>query len=169
MCLSLSHTHTHTHTYVKAWVSLETDFVNVNAIRWWQQAMSAVKWALCWAECNDSQDNWSRIWNGFHFVVSCWGRLTGWLDAVFSPFILMGEMKVITDYDQLFHSIIIRIHAEPIFSQDTYLLNILTQKWHFSDTQIRRKLTLSETCLCLSNTFSWDLGTGASRFASQRT
>ncbi len=79
LSLSLTHTHTHTHTHVKAWVSMEKDFVNVNAIQWWQQAMSAVKWALCWAECNDSQDNWSRIWNGFHFVVTCWGRLTGWL------------------------------------------------------------------------------------------
>ncbi len=79
VCVCLSLSLSHTHTYVKAWVSLETDFVNVNAIRWWQQAMSAVKWALCWAECNDSQDNWSRIWNGFHFVVTCWGRLTGWL------------------------------------------------------------------------------------------
>lgn len=72
-----SHTQTWTHTYVKAWVPQEKDFVNVKAIQWWQQAMSAVKWALCWAECNDSQDNWSRIWKAFHFVVMCWGRVTG--------------------------------------------------------------------------------------------
>ncbi len=39
------------------------------------------------------------------------------------------------------------------FSQDTCLLNNLTQKWHFSDTQIRREWTLFETCLCLNNTF----------------
>ena len=35
------------------------------------------------------------------------------------------------------------------FSQATYLLNILTVKLHFSDSQIRRKLTLFETFLCL--------------------
>ncbi len=33
------------------------------------------------------------------------------------------------------------------FLQDTYLLNILTLRWHFSDTQIRRKLALFDTCL----------------------
>ncbi len=36
-------------------------------------------------------------------------------------------------------------------------------KWHFSHTPIRRKLTLFETCFCLRNTLSWDLGTGAFR------
>lgn len=79
--VSFTHTHTsvNTHPYVKAQVPPEKDFVNVNAIQRWQQAVSAVKWALCWAECNDSQDNWSRIWNGFHFVVTRWGRVTGGL------------------------------------------------------------------------------------------
>ncbi len=52
---------------------------------------------------------------------------------------------------------------DPFFT-DTYLLNILTQKCHFSDTQIRRKWTLFQTCLCLSNTLSWDLWTAASLF-----
>lgn len=65
---------------------MENDFVNVNAIQWWQQVVSAVKWALCWAECNDSQDNWSRIWNAFHFVVTCWGWLTGRLASQQEPF-----------------------------------------------------------------------------------
>lgn len=69
--------YTQTHTYVKTSVPQEKDFVNVSAIQRWQKVVSAVKWALCWAECNDSQDNWSGIWNGFHFVVTCWGRLTG--------------------------------------------------------------------------------------------
>ncbi len=55
------------------------------------------------------------------------------------------------------------------FSQDRYPPNILTQKCHFLDTQIKRKLTLFETCLLLSNTFSRDLATGASRLALQRT
>ncbi len=89
-------------------------------------------------------------------------------EAVLSPFILMGEMNVITDYDQFFLLIVTRTYWTH-FSQDTYLLNILTQKCHFSDTQIRRKLTLFQTCLCLSDTLSWDLWTGASRLVSQRT
>ena len=35
------------------------------------------------------------------------------------------------------------------FSQATYLQNILTLKWHFSDGQVRRKLPLFEACFCL--------------------
>ncbi len=89
------------------------------------------------------------------------------LEAVLSPFILTGEMNVVTDYDQFFRPIITTDWTH--FSQDTYLSNILTQKCHFSDTQIRRKLTLFETSLCLNNTLSRDLGTGASSLASQRT
>ncbi len=38
---------------------------------------------------------------------------------------------------------------------------------HFSDQQNRRKLTLFETTLCLSNTFLQDLGTAAFRLAAQ--
>ncbi len=41
------------------------------------------------------------------------------------------------------------------FSQDTCLPNILTQKWHFSDTQIRRRLILFETCHILARSGSW--------------
>lgn len=58
--LCLSHKHTHIHTYLRGRVPLEKDFVNVNAIQWWQRAVSAVKWAPCWAECNDAQDNWNQ-------------------------------------------------------------------------------------------------------------
>lgn len=61
----------------KGSVPTEEDFVNVNAIQRWQQAVSAGKWALRWAERNDSQENRSGIWNGVHFVVTCWGRVTG--------------------------------------------------------------------------------------------
>lgn len=56
---------------------MEEDFVNVNVIQRWQQVVSAAKWALCWAECNDSQDNRRRIWNGLYFVVTCWGQVAG--------------------------------------------------------------------------------------------
>ncbi len=45
----------------------------------------------------------------------------------------MGEINVITDYDQFFCPIVTQIHIGPIFHK-TYLLNILTQKLHFSDT-----------------------------------
>lgn len=78
-CLTNTNRNAHTLPYAKAQVPQEKDFVNVNAIQWWQQAVSALKWALCWAECNDSQDNWSRIWNSFHFAVMGWGWLTGGL------------------------------------------------------------------------------------------
>ncbi len=54
--------------------------------------------------------------------------------AVLSPFIQMGEMNVITDYDQL-----IQDTDWTHFLQVSYLPDILTQKWHFSDTQIRKK------------------------------
>ncbi len=38
---------------------------------------------------------------------------------------------MITDYDQFCRPIITTIHIGPIISQDTYLPNILTPKWHF--------------------------------------
>ncbi len=59
---------------------------------------------------------------------------------------------------------------QPLSVQKKILPNILTHKngiFHF--IQIRRKLILFETVLCLSNTFSRDLGTGASRLSSQGT
>ncbi len=65
------------------------------------------------------------------------------LEAVLSPFILMGKVNVITDYDEVFRPIIPKIHIEPIFHKTHYLLNILTEKWQ---TCIRKKFT----CLSVS-------------------
>ncbi len=118
-----------------------------------------------WLIVENETSHWPFISVSHGF--SPWPRPFRRQEAVLSPFSLMGEMNMITDYDQFFLPIITKIHTGPIFH--TYLLNILTQKWHFSDSQIRRKLTLFQTCLCLSNTLSWDLWTAASRLASQQT
>lgn len=75
----------HRNMYVEAWAPVENDFVNVNAVECWQQAMSAVKCVWCRAECNDSQDNWSQIRDGFRFILMCWGTVTGRLASEQKP------------------------------------------------------------------------------------
>ncbi len=47
-------------------------------------------------------------------------------EAVLSPFFLMGEMNMITDYDQFFHPIITDIHIGPVFHKT----HILWTFWH---------------------------------------
>ncbi len=62
-------------------------------------------------------------------------------------------MNVITDHDQFLHTYWTNS------SQDTYLPNILTQNWQFSDTQIRRILTLFEpsSALAIHSREIWEL------------
>ncbi len=96
-------------------------------------------WSLYSGMVNREQDLLLIV----HFLYQCPFRR---LEAVFCPFICTGEMNVTTDYEQFFIPIITKIHIGHIVHK-TYLLNILTQKWHFSNTQIRRKLTLLQTCL----------------------
>ncbi len=67
-------------------------------------------------------------------------------------FIPIG-VNMITDSTNSFAPFLPKKHTGPIF-HNTRLPNPLTLDWHFSDTQIRSKLTLLKTCLCLSNTFS---------------
>ncbi len=92
-------------------------------------------------------------------------------DAVFSPFILMGEMDVITDYDQFFRSIVSETHTGPIFPRT----HIFQTFWHknsiFRHTDPEKINSVWHLSLSLSpsNTVSRDLGTSASRLALQRT
>ncbi len=78
-------------------------------------------------------------------------------------------MNLISDYDLYFCPIATKIHIGPIYPKTHIFLNILTQKLHFADTHVKRKLTFFKSCLCLSNALSQDLGTGVSRLASQWT
>ncbi len=66
----------------------------------------------------------------------------------------MEEINVIADYDQFFPLIITKIHIGPDFHILWSSKDSGTKIAFFLDTQIRRKLTLFETCLCLSNTLS---------------
>ncbi len=102
--------------------------------------------------------------SGFHHGSAPLGdRKQSWVH-----FIFMGEMNEITDYDQFFHPIVTKIHTGPIFHK-THIFWTFRHKNVIFQTQIRRKWTLLETCLCLSNTLWWDLWTAASRLVSQRT
>ncbi len=47
--------------------------------------------------------------------VSRWPRPFRRQEAVFSLFVLTGEMNAISDYDQFFHLIVTKIHIGPIF------------------------------------------------------
>ncbi len=65
----------------------------------------------------------SRKWGlspTIHFLYQCHmvfhhGPAFRRQEAVLSPFILMGEMNVITDYDQFFRPVGTKIHVGPIF------------------------------------------------------
>ncbi len=50
-------------------------------------------------------------------------------EAVLSPFILKGEMNMITDYDQFCHPIVTKIHIGPIFHET----HIFWTFWHKND------------------------------------
>ncbi len=76
------------------------------------------------------------------------------LEAFLNPFILWGEMSMITDFGQFFHFIVAKIHIGPIFRRHISSKKFWHKKCHFSNTHIRRKLTLFKTCLCLSNTLA---------------
>ncbi len=65
------------------------------------------------------------------------------LEAVLSLFILMGEMNMITDYDQFFRPIITKIHIGPVFSQDTYLMVFFR---HTNQEKINFVRDLSHSC-----------------------
>ena len=47
------------------------------------------------------------------------------------PINLMGEVNISADYGRFSCPIVTEVHIRPIFSQATYLLNILSVKWHF--------------------------------------
>lgn len=63
------------------------------------------------------------------------------LAAGLCPFIVMGQ--IITDWGTFFFPMFIRVKMGPIFQKPHIFLNILILKWHFSDKQVRGKLTLS--------------------------
>ncbi len=53
---------------------------------------------------------------------------------------------MITDYELFYHPIITKIHIGPVFHK-TYLLNILTQERHFSDTYQEIITFVRDLCL----------------------
>lgn len=74
--------------------------------------------------------------------------------AGLSPVTHMGETDVITDSSISHRS---KNKKRTRFSQATFLLDIPTLKWYFSDKRIRRKLTLFRISRCLCKTLSREL------------
>ncbi len=96
-------------------------------------------WFGCWLpwqqyHCNSPARDSQEIEMAHWTIISCFSdtlvsprpRPFRRPEAVLSPFILMGEMNVITDYDQFFCPIVTKIHIGPIFHET----HIFWTFWH---------------------------------------
>ncbi len=82
----------------------------------------------------DSRDGLQENEISYWLYISCISvtRVSPWLrpfrrqDAVLSPFILMGEINVITDCDQFFCPIVTKMHTRPVFHK----VHFFKTFWH---------------------------------------
>ncbi len=81
-------------------------------------------------------DHWTIISCISVTWVSALSRPFRRLHAVLNLFIQMGEMNMITDYDQFFHAIVTKIHIGPILHKTLGWPGIPKNSGHFSLTEI---------------------------------